>query len=250
MKFFDFYMFQGHASIGTVTILGTLASLAVVLALFWGKGEVIKMRQEKVRVDYVPLFIFIAGVVVLAFAPYYNVSPGLIGLGAGAACLLYKRRESVKVMKEFDWNTFLFIIGIFIVVSSLETTGLLNDMAAYFEGFGFENSAVVLAGVIWFSVIASSFIDHVPFTVFMIPLCTHLASVFSVNPFALIFGMLLGMGFGGNILPVGSSANIFAIGLLEKSGIKVKTSEYVKISLPFSVAAVAVGHILIQLIWL
>jgi Na+/H+ antiporter NhaD/arsenite permease-like protein len=72
----------------------------------------------------------------------------------------------------------------------------------------------------------------------------------SINPFPLLFGMLIGTGIGGNITPVGATANVFACGMLEKRGYKVKLKEYMKISVPFSIIAVIVCHVLLQLLWL
>ena len=66
----------------------------------------------------------------------------------------------------------------------------------------------------------------------------------------LLYGMLVGTGIGGNITPVGATANVFACGILEKHGHKVSLKQYLKISIPFTLAAVVAAHILVQLIWL
>jgi len=71
-----------------------------------------------------------------------------------------------------------------------------------------------------------------------------------MNPFPLLFGMLIGTGIGGNITPVGATANVFALGILEKHGYKIKLKDYLKISVPFSIIAVLVSHILLQLLWM
>jgi len=62
--------------------------------------------------------------------------------------------------------------------------------------------------------------------------------------------MLIGTGMGGNITPVAAAANVFACGILEKNGYKVHLGEFMKIGLPFSVAAVATAHLLLYFIWL
>jgi Na+/H+ antiporter NhaD/arsenite permease-like protein len=115
---------------------------------------------------------------------------------------------------------------------------------------GISSPAVMLAILIWISVAASSFMDNVPYTVLMIPVCNQLATLMGVSPFPFLFGMLIGTGIGGNITPVGATANVFACGMLEKRGCKVRLKDYAKISLPFSVIAVVVCHVLLQLIWL
>jgi Na+/H+ antiporter NhaD/arsenite permease-like protein len=154
------------------------------------------------------------------------------------------------MMTEFDWNSFFFITGIFVVVSSLQVSGLLSDFVGGMGSLGITNVSVMLAIIIWISVAASSFIDNVPYTVLMIPVCNQLAAMMGVSPYPFLFGMLIGTGIGGNISPVGATANVFACGVIEKHGQKVKLKEYVRISLPFSVIAVLVCHVLLQFWWM
>jgi len=250
MKFFDFYWFQGRLSLGVVTFFGVVAALLSLLYTFRHMNKPVKISREKIKVDYVPSVVFVAGVVALVASSYIGVTPGVVGVLVGIVALLVGGRKAKKMMKEFDWNSFFFITGIFVVIGSLEITGLLSDFVNGVGGLGITNASVMLAIIIWLSVAASSFIDNVPFTVLMIPVCNQLASLMGVSPFPFIFGMLIGTGIGGNITPVGATANVFACGMLEKRGCKVKLKDYLKISLPFSVIAVLVAHVLLQFLWM
>jgi len=250
MKFFDFYWFQGKLSLGVVTFFGVVAALLSLLYTFRRMNKPVKIVREKIKVDYLPSVVFVAGVLSLVIGPYFGVTPGIVGVVVGIVALLVGGRNAKKMMKEFDWNSFLFITGIFVVIGSLEITGLLSAFVSGVGGLGITNASVMLAIIIWISVAASSFIDNVPFTVLMIPVCNQLAALMSVSPFPFIFGMLIGTGIGGNITPVGATANVFACGMLEKRGYKVKLKEYLKISLPFSVIAVLVAHVLLQFLWM
>jgi len=250
MKFFDFYWFQGRLSLGVITLFGVAASLASLLFIFRGMNKKVKIDKEKIEIDYIPLVVFIAGVLALAFGPYFGLSPGPVGLAAGFASLIVGRKRARSMIRDFDWNSFLFITGIFVVIGSLEITGLLTDFVNGVGGLGISNPAIILAIIIWVSVAASSFMDNVPYTVLMIPVCNQLAAIMNINPFPLLFGMLIGTGIGGNITPVGATANVFACGMLEKRGYKIKLKDYMRISLPFSISAVIVCHILLQLLWL
>ena len=62
--------------------------------------------------------------------------------------------------------------------------------------------------------------------------------------------MLVGTGVGGNVTPVGATANVLACGMLEKRGYRIDIRRYMAMSLPFSVGAVLVCHIMIQIFWL
>lgn len=70
-----------------------------------------------------------------------------------------------------------------------------------------------------------------------------------VQPYILYFGLLIGATLGGNITPIGASANIIAIGILRKQGYEVKTLTFIKIGLPFTLVAVLSGYALIWAFW-
>jgi Na+/H+ antiporter NhaD/arsenite permease-like protein len=247
MKFFDFYLFKGRIGLGAISLFGVIAALLTLLFQFRNMRKNVEIEEEKIKVTYAPTMLFVAGILALAFAP---LPPGAVGLSIGLISLLVGRKIFKRMCLEFDWDTILFVVGIFIVISSLEITGILSDFVNWFASLGIKNSSLVLAVLVWVSVALSSFIDNVPYTVLMIPVCTELASAMGVSPFPFLFGMLIGTGIGGNITPVGATANVIACGMLEKRGYRIKLKEYLKISLPFSVIAVLVAHLLLQLTWL
>ena len=66
----------------------------------------------------------------------------------------------------------------------------------------------------------------------------------------LYFGLLVGATLGGNITPIGASANITGLSILRREGYEVKAGEFMKYSVPFTLAAVFTGYILLWLIWM
>jgi len=250
LVFKDFYWFHGRPGLGLLTILGVLAALSTLAIQFRHWTRRIDLPQERTAVTWGASVLFAVGVLGLAFGPEFGIRPGIIGLAAGLVAVYLGRNKWREMLVEFDWNSFFFIVGVFVVVSSLEITGLLADFATAIHGLvGQSSPALCLAVIIWVSVAASSFMDNVPYTVLMIPVCEHLASLMGVSPWPFLFGMLVGTGIGGNITPVGAAANVFACGYLEKHGEKVDLKRYLKLGIPFSVSAVAVAHLLLQLIW-
>lgn len=250
MKFLDFYWMDGRLGLGVINIIGASAGLLSLLFIFRKNKKIVYLPYQKMSVDWIPTAIFMCGIVALAAAPYMGVNQAYIGLAAGIAALVSVGKKALPMARDFDWNSFFFIAGIFIVISSLEVTGLTSDFAGALGSMGMSSPLLALAVVVWFSAVASSFMEHTAFTVLMIPVCTEIAAMMGMNAFPLIFGMLLGMGIGGNLTPVGSSANIFACGVLEKQGVKVSLKEYMKISVPFSLISLAVSHVVLQLLWL
>jgi Na+/H+ antiporter NhaD/arsenite permease-like protein len=247
MRFLDFYWFHSRLGIGTLSAVGALMFLLTLLLIFRGKRERISFREEELKVSYGASFLFVAGVLALSFLPY---PPGLVGIAVGLGSLLLYPRSLHRTLREFDWETFLFILGIFLVVGSLELTGLMSGFAERLAGLGVRSPSVLLALFIWMSVALSSFIDNVPYTLLMIPVCEHLSSVVGTGPLPLLYGMVVGTGIGGNILPVGATANVIACGMLEKKGHKIRLREYLRLSVLPTLVAVGTVHLLLQIVWL
>ena len=103
--------------------------------------------------------------------------------------------------------------------------------------------------IVWFSVLISAFIDNIPYVATMLPVVTGMASLMGIEPYILYYGLLVGATLGGNITPIGASANITAIGILEKEGVEVKPAEFMKMGVPFTLAAVITGYVLIWIIF-
>ena len=98
------------------------------------------------------------------------------------------------------------------------------------------------------SVLISAFIDNIPYVATMLPVIMAL-SVPSQIQTLLCFGLLTGATLGGNITPVGASANVVAIGMLNREGYKVKNKDFFKIGIPFTLSAVLSSYILVWLVW-
>ena len=106
------------------------------------------------------------------------------------------------------------------------------------------------------SVILSAFIDNIPYTATMLPVVAVITEQLSasggvsISPNLLYFGLLVGATLGGNLTPIGASANITGIGILRKEGYDVPSSSFMKYSVPFTLAAVLTGYLLIWIIWM
>jgi Na+/H+ antiporter NhaD/arsenite permease-like protein len=83
----------------------------------------------------------------------------------------------------------------------------------------------------------------------MLPVVQGIASLLGIEPYILYFGLISGATLGGNLTPIGASANITALGILRKEGYEVKAQEFMKISVPFTLAAVTTGYVLIWFLW-
>ena len=83
----------------------------------------------------------------------------------------------------------------------------------------------------------------------MLPVLASLAGVMAVNPLLLYFGLLIGATLGGNLTPIGASANIAGVGMLRKEGYEVSFGDFMRIGLPFTLTAVVVGYLFIWIVY-
>jgi Na+/H+ antiporter NhaD/arsenite permease-like protein len=254
MSFFEFYWFQDKIGLGSISIVAITVAALVLLWTFRKMNQAVDIPPEKISVTYGPLLLLVISVAALAFIPWDSLGAwnhrGLVGFILGLISLLYARGRKKEWLKEYDWNSILFLIGIFVLVFCVNSVGLLEDFAGILVNTGISSPALYLAIIIWVSVLLSSFIDNVPYTVIMLPVCAFLADSLGVNPFPFYFGMLVGTGMGGNLTPVGATANVLACGMLEKRGYSIQLGSYIKIAWPFTLAAVATAHVLLQFLWL
>ena len=143
----------------------------------------------------------------------------------------------------------MFLIGIFVLVESLAVVGLMEDLAGYILAAAGSRPFAVYVLIVGVSVLLSAFIDNVPFLLAMLPVCRLITEQIPINPYLLYLGLLLGASVGGNVTPIGASANIVAMGILRKQGHGVRFGQFVRIGLPFTLAAVAASTLFGWLIY-
>ena len=138
-------------------------------------------------------------------------------------------------------------MGIFVIVGGISEQGLIDKIAELFTQLSGGNVFLIYTIVVWFSVVISAFIDNIPYVATMLPVMKGIGLSLGISPIVLYFGLLCGATLGGNLTPVGASANITAIGMLRKEGYEVKNKDFLKIGVPFTLAAIIPAYIFIWL---
>jgi Na+/H+ antiporter NhaD/arsenite permease-like protein len=146
-------------------------------------------------------------------------------------------------LKEIDLETILLLFGLFMVVGGITRMGVVEAIANLFTKIGGGNVFAVYTIITWASVVISAFIDNIPYVATMLPVVGAIASGMNVDPTLFYFGLLAGATLGGNLTPVGASANITGIAILRREGYEVKNSDFFKIGVPFTLAAVIPAYI-------
>ena len=259
MNFLEFIWMEGRPGIFWAVELGAAATIPVVMFMFRKNRQPVEVKTLTPVEDYFPSFLLIATVVLLIIASFIPNTPAMINgiicmvlfiIGLARASVKYKGQGMVKAaLKEVDYKTLLLLGSLFVVIGSLEAAGVIDQIAQLFVKIGGDNLFVMYTLIVWGSVVMSAFIDNIPYVATMLPVVTGIACMMGCNPMVLYFGLLTGSTLGGNLTPIGASANIATIGILQKEGNKVKTSDFLKIGVPFTLTAVIVGYLFIWFVW-
>jgi len=162
---------------------------------------------------------------------------------------VYHKGWSLQNFRNLDWDTTFFLMGIFIIVESLTATGWIDRTASFLSQHLGSNIFVGYTTLVVLAVVVSAFVDNVPFLAAMLPVASALAEDLNTQPYLFLFGLLIGASLGGNITPIGASANVVACGMLRKQGHTVTFGQFGKIAIPFTIAAVVPAYVLVWFIW-
>ena len=257
--FNDFFISQGKISICFFIQAGLIVGCIFFYCFFKNAKEKATVDRENV-ISYFPLWlllIMIFGLAAISFmSSELGYSSGCFVLGLGIIGLLWYRfsqKKSAKeiwtLVKELDWETIGFLIGIFVVVGAISEVGLLDDFAAWLAnvtgGSKFTGFILILA----FSILISGFVDNVPYIIVMLPVAGTLANTLGIPKELFMFALLIGSCLGGNLTPFGASANVVAMGILKKEGHPITFPGFLKISAPFTILTTAAAATLLWFVW-
>ena len=276
LDFSDFFWDDGRLGMFFVVELGAIASTLVIAWLFRMQKQKISINDHTEVKDKFPtviLVLTILSLIAVSFIPYQSnaeagqfykpdATNGMICMFFFVVCIVHqvikdKNFGSLKnVLSQIDYYTIVLLAGLFIVIGGITKAGVIDWLGSLIAKAGGENGSVFLVYtiIVWFSVIISAFVDNIPYTATMLPVVAVIANALTasgstVDPKLLYYGLLVGATLGGNLTPIGASANIAGIGILRKEGYEVKTKEFMKYGVPITLAAMITGYFLIWALW-
>ncbi|MDD5897829.1 MAG: SLC13 family permease [Clostridia bacterium] len=260
MSFMDFFWYKGKPSIFFAVELGAVLSALILYIIFRKEKSPIPKTGKRTEVtNMVPTILLGGAILLLILASFLPNKPsttnGLICCALFVVGLIYnlisKKTLSavVKPLREIDFQTIGLLIGLFLMIGGISAQGVIDAAAQLLAKFGGGNVFALYTVIVWASVLISAFIDNIPYVATMIPVIAGLASALGVDPTPLYFGLLSGATLGGNITPIGASANITGIGILRKAGYEVKNSDFFKIGIPFTLAAIIPAYLYVWLLY-
>jgi len=256
MSFMDFFWYHGKPSIFFAVELGALLSAAILAWMFRREKAPIPKNGTRTEVtDYVPSILLVGAIVLLICASFIPNKPsttnGMICCALLVVGLIYNylRKKNLSAvtepLKQIDFETIGLLVGLFLMIGGISAQGVIDAAAGLLAKAGGGNVFFLYTVIVWASVLISAFIDNIPYVATMIPVIAGLATALGVDPTPLYFGLLSGATLGGNMTPIGASANITGIGILRKEGYTVKNSDFFRLGVPFTLAAIIPAYLYI-----
>ena len=259
MDFMSFFWMAGRPGIFWAVELGAAATVLVLLVLFKNERQPVD-ADAHTEVESVFPTVMLCGIVVTLIAASFL--PNKPALTNGVICCAYavlsmvvdlirsKKSEGlVHAAKSVDFQTILLLTGLFVVIRGLENIGIIDDMAKFIARLGGGNLFLLYTAIVWISVGVSAFVDNIPYVATMLPVVQGVAASMGIQPYLLYFGLLSGATLGGNLTPVGASANITATAILRREGYETSAKDFARIGVPLTLTAVTVGYLFLWFVW-
>lgn len=259
LDFMDFFFLNGKPGMFFSVELGAIASIFVLLYVFRREKKEVEASKDVRVTNYFPTILLISLVVSLIVASFVQnkseIANGLICMTFALISFFFdldnNKRENkiVKNVREIDYQTLLLLTGIFLVIGGIKHVGLIDDIANIITNIGGDNVFILYTIIVFGSSILSAFIDNIPYVATMLPVISAITLKLGISPYLFYFGLLCGATLGGNLTPIGASANITAVGLLRKEGYHVSFMDFFKIGFPLTLSALLTGYLFIWLVW-
>ncbi|MBO7709644.1 MAG: TRAP transporter large permease subunit [Lachnospiraceae bacterium] len=259
MDFMDFFWMKGRPGIFWAVELGALLTVPIMMILFRKDREPVSMSERTKVLDHVPSVMLVLMVAALILASFFKDKPentnGMICVALALITVLLdfargKDKSHIsRALGSMDLETLILLTGMFLVIGGITQVGIIDDFAGWIVAIGSGNVFLLYTVIVWGSVLISAFVDNIPYVATMLPVITSVAAGMGMQPYLLYFGLLTGATLGGNLTPVGASANIAGVGLLKQNGYEVGFRDFMRIGVPFTLTAVAAGYVFIWLVW-
>ena len=241
---FDAYFLEAIIPVG----LGLIASWGLIVWQTKGRwkqaGEdavhaaaAPELRTGKVAFDawQTTKGLVIAAVLLVAFlvAPWPREHMALIGAGI---LLMSRQLHSQKMLGLVDWELLVLFMSLFVVNHAFQRTGLTEHAVAYLGSLGVQLDQPGPLFVATF--LLSNLVSNVPAVMLLIPVVHHELG-----------GVLLALvsTLSGNLLIVGSIANIIVVDAAARSGIAIDWKRHARVGLPVTLATLAVSGVYLAL---
>jgi len=171
-----------------------------------------------------------------------GMPPSVIALTGAAILVAWVRPDMHRMLREVDWTTLVFFIGIFVVVGGLEESGVISWIAGMIGDLAGDSLTIATILMVWIPGIASGIVANIPFTVAALPIADYLtATIPGAQNGVLYWALILGADLGGNSTYLGSAPNIVAVGLLAQAGYRLSFGRFMRDGVPVTLVTLVLA---------
>ena len=171
-----------------------------------------------------------------------GLEAGTIALLGAAVLLLLSGLEVESVLRDVEWPTLFFFVGLFMLVEAVVHVGIIGALADSLIRLTGGDATVTTLGLLWISGIGSAIIDNIPYTATMIPVVQQLgAAGMPIEP--LWWSLALGACLGGNATIVGASANVVVANMARRAGHEISFVAFLRYGLLVTFVSLAMSTV-------
>lgn len=196
--------------------------------------------------------LIVLGLTITGFilADSFGIETATIAIGGATLLLLICKVEPEEILMDVEWGTIFFFGGLFVLVGSLESIGIIDTLADKLLTVTNGNIPTTTLVVLWMSAILSSFLDNIPYVATMIPLVDEMASLSQANFEPVWWALAIGACLGGNGTIIGASANVVARGIVERHKKELSFIAYMKVAFPLMILSIIISTIYLIIFYL
>jgi len=224
----------------TPAIIVILALVLALLAfLFRNKLKTTDEKMQKVaKIDNSKSIVdralmirstIILGLVILGFVTHdiTHIETCVVAMIGASILLLFEK--PTEILKDVEWNTIFFFIGLFIIIGGLEASGGIKLMAEWILKVTQGSQAATSMLILWASGIISGIIDNIPYTATMSPMLVEIQKTMGeAYTIPLWWSLSLGACLGGNMTIIGAAANVIVSEYANSKGYPISFIRFMK----------------------
>jgi Na+/H+ antiporter NhaD/arsenite permease-like protein len=175
--------------------------------------------------------------------------PATIALTGAVALMIVAREDPHEVLREVEWPTLFFFIGLFMLIAGVIEIGMIEAIASAlisFTGGALDSGTYV---ILWLSALLSGVVDNIPYTATMIPVVEEMAAPHDGGQ-VLWWALAAGADLGGNLTIIGASANVILASMAEREGHPISFGQFLRYAGPVTLGTIIVSSLYLWLRYL
>ena len=167
---------------------------------------------------------------------------------AGIALLVMKSVDRKKAVLKVDGESILFFAGLFVLIGGLEKIDIFKSMAQGLSEISTDNHSGLVMALHWIPGLASGIVDNVPLALAMSYVLKDLAAIPGMPALGLmVWSLALGVDIGGNLTPIGASANVVAYSFMERNHGSIGWKRWLVVAVPPTILAMLFASLSVML---